>query len=48
LSYTELAEKNRLAEAELKKSEKLIQDNQLKTQKLAEKLRSLGIDPDKL
>ena len=48
LSYTELAKKNRLAEAELKKTEKLIQDNQLKAEKLAEKLRSLGIDPDNL
>lgn len=48
LSYTELAEKTRLAELELRKTEKLIQDTQLKTEKLAEKLRSLGIDPDSL
>ncbi|WP_373550030.1 Uma2 family endonuclease [Haliscomenobacter sp.] len=48
LSYTELAEKNRLAETELRRTEKLIQDTQLKTEKLAEKLRSLGIDPDSL
>lgn len=41
LSYTELAEKGKV-------SEQLAKDAQLKAEKLAEKLRSLGIDPDSL
>ncbi len=41
LSYTELAEKGKI-------SEQVAKEAQLKAEKLAEKLRSLGIDPDNL
>lgn len=48
LSYQELNDQRRLAESILKNAKEAEKEAKLKAQKLAEKLRSLGIDPDSI
>jgi hypothetical protein len=48
LSYQELNDQRRLVENSLKNAKEAEKEAKQKVQKLAEKLRSLGIDPDSI